>query len=262
MGEELSSLENSSQQNREFYKRLFSEDDNWATRYPNSDEAARWSQIVQILSALAARKRSESKAPLRILDVGCGRGWLTHLASIFGHAEGVDPVPESIQTARGLFPQIAFHVGTAKGVSQSGQFMPFDVVVASEVMEHVFDKGGLVGEMIDCIEPGGHLIVTTPRREWFEKWTSAGFELQPVERWLSEKEVEKLFRSLGFQTVYRDRIYLDFPRLSFLHRLGASQKVANVLGHIRLYWVRKAIQYLASIYQIWCFQYIGKKCWQ
>ena len=86
----------------EFYVDLFIKNPVWSTPHPNEDEAARWEKIAGFLKNPAWQPAAEKR--LRMLDVGCGRGWLTELASAFGECEGVEPVAAVVEQARKLFP--------------------------------------------------------------------------------------------------------------------------------------------------------------
>jgi 2-polyprenyl-3-methyl-5-hydroxy-6-metoxy-1,4-benzoquinol methylase len=242
------------QHNEVFYKRLFKEDPYWSTPYPNSDEAARWAKICMCLSRIPQSHRQPASQPLRILDVGCGRGWLTALASVYGQAEGVDPVADSIETARGYYPELAFFCGTARDVGQSAAFAPYDVVIASEVIEHVEDKQKFIDELVECLVPNGYAIITSPRGEYFHKWLHLGIKPQPVEAWVSEKKLSQMFKSKGFVPISHDRVYLDLPRMSLRHRICSSRRLADWLGYVGLIWILKGLQFAAGFYQVWSFQ--------
>ncbi|NGZ02945.1 MAG: hypothetical protein CV090_07845, partial [Nitrospira sp. WS238] len=122
----------------QFYVNLFVNAPAWSTPHPNADEAARWSKIASFLEFILRRIRhQEPNKVLRILDVGCGRGWLTNLVSMYGTCEGVEPVAEVVAHARRLFPHLRFEAGTADQVLARPDFAPYDVVVTSEVLEHV-----------------------------------------------------------------------------------------------------------------------------
>ena len=240
---------------RQFYKNLFSQDPLWSQPYPNKDEAARWLKISGILTQLISDSGNELNRQLRILDNGCGRGWLTNLASLYGHAEGVDPIPESIHAARSLYPHLSFFIGTVKEVNAAWNKEPYDIIISTEVLEHVIDKEGFIEDMISCLRDNGYIIVTTPRAELYDKWADLGYEKQPVEQWLTEKEVSTLFKSYDLIPTFHDRIYVDMAGMSFLHRVSASRKVTDLLSRIKLAWIKQRLRYIAAIYQIWCFQY-------
>ena len=85
-------------------------------------------------------------APLQgvtVLDIGCGGGLLAEpLARLGAHVTGVDASPGAIATARdhaergGL--DITYHHRTAEDLAASGA--RFDVIIASEVIEHVSSR--------------------------------------------------------------------------------------------------------------------------
>src|SRR3984893_8595099 len=92
-------------------------------------------------------KALDSLKKLRILDVGCGGGILAEpLARLGAHVVGIDPAEENTAAARahpaasGL--SIDYRAATAEALAAAGE--RFDVVIASEVVEHVTDVGAFV----------------------------------------------------------------------------------------------------------------------
>lgn len=238
----------------DYYAGFFAENPSYATPFPNLEEAYRWSKICEFLSQIPQAEVHGVGQRLRILDVGCGRGWLTYLASIYGRCDGVDPSAGAIELARRHFPGLTFHVGTVANVLQSSNFEPYDVVVASEVIEHVTDKQYFVAKLSECLVSNGHVIITTPRGEEFQKYWRSGHYLQPIEAWISEKELCSLFEHYRFVPIEHDRVYIDLPEMSLLHRLSASPKFSHALNRLGLAWIHKGLQYLTAFYQVWCFQ--------
>lgn len=236
----------------EFYTKLFTENKLWSTPYPNNDEARRLAKIFDFLSKIAEKSEKNTGNGLRILDIGCGRGWLTHQANIYGICEGIDPVVNSIDEARKYFPELTFYRGTVDDLLQTPNFKPYDVVIASEVIEHVLDKNMFVYELSQCIVPKGYAIITTPRGEEFQKWLRLGYEKQPVEIWISERNLYLLFKHYGFKYINHDRVYLDLPGMSFLHQLSSiSSRKLKEIGFTPLL---KGLQYMTGFYQVWLFQ--------
>lgn len=199
-----------------FYTDLFTKNPDWSTPQPNADESARWVKIAAFLEHLHRDRLDSGMARFRILDVGCGRGWLTALASEYGEAEGVDPVEPVIAHARRLFPQLRFTVGGPESVLNRSDFAPYDVVIASEVLEHVTgDRQPEFAQTLRALlRPEGLLIVTTPRAEAQDAFRAAGACGQPVEDWLSEPRLEELFVGAGFQVQGQDRVFFEVPGLS------------------------------------------------
>src|SRR5207249_9901026 len=135
-------------------------------------------------------------------------------------------------------------------------FEPYDVVISSEVIEHIADndKDTFVTELEMAVAQGGHVIITTPRGEDFEKFRRLGCANQPVEAWLTEKELQRLFLRHRFVSIAHDRVYLDMPGLSLVHRFSASRRAAKALERLKLAWLAKGLQYVAGTYQVWLFQ--------
>jgi 2-polyprenyl-3-methyl-5-hydroxy-6-metoxy-1,4-benzoquinol methylase len=242
---------------QDFYGALFTKHPYWSTSYPNADEAGRWSSISRFLSRIAQTTQC-NEGGLRILDVGCGRGWLTRLSSIYGVCDGIEPVKDSISLARKYFPELRFVVSDLASFPAVADFKPYHVAIASEIIEHVVDKKEFVGDLTKCLVPEGHAIITTPRGELFKKWQRLGYGKQPIEEWLTEKDLCMLFQSHNFQPIMRDRVYIDLPRMSFMNRLCASRRLVELLTPLRLAWFLKGLQYAAGFYQSWWFR-LGTK---
>ena len=99
----------------------------------------------------------------KVLDVGCGTGAaLSALRDPGRELWGIDIDAHSLAVARNLCPDVTF-------VHQSAMSLPFacetfDVVVLSEVIEHVGDpnKQLVVDEVHRVLKPSGLLIFTAP----------------------------------------------------------------------------------------------------
>jgi len=136
---------------------------------------------------LAAVSRMAQR-PLRILDVGCGRGWLTQELSRFGSVVGVD---FSVQEARRCYPNLSFKEANIVLQFPKGTY---DVVVSSEVIEHLPQEhqAGHIRNSADALCEGGLFILTTPNKQQVEQLTKKHSDtsyLQPIENWLSVKKV-------------------------------------------------------------------------
>lgn len=239
---------------RDYYSDLFTQDPCWSTPYPNIDEAKRWSAMCPFVATATAAHTRER--PIRILEVGCGRGWLTNCLSVFGECEGIDPVPAPVALAARRYPHLSFRAATLDELLQTPGFRPYDVVVASEVLEHVTDKDEFARQIRRCLVPKGHLILTTPRGEWFRRWRRAkiGGDGQPVEEWLTERQLKALFTKHGYLVKRHERVYLGLPGLSPLHWIADSPKLRRLLNSLHLTLLAKALEYVCGFYQAWWFQ--------
>ena len=203
----------------QFYVNMFVNSPAWSKATPNTDESARWSKIASFLEHILRRfKTAYPDRTLRILEIGCGRGWLSNLASQYGTVEGVEPVAGVIEHARKLFPHIRFEVGTGDSVLKRPDFAPYDVVLCSEVIEHVPNphKSEFMHQLKQLLTPEGYLILTTPRGEMWEQWKSISPPCQPIEDWITEEDLEQLFTGQGFTPLGLERISVETPGLRYI----------------------------------------------
>jgi 2-polyprenyl-6-hydroxyphenyl methylase/3-demethylubiquinone-9 3-methyltransferase len=123
---------------------------------------------------------------LAFLDVGCGGGIVSEpLARLGGKVTGIDPAEENIEAAKlhadksGL--SIDYRATTVEALAETNA--AFDVVIASEVVEHVADLNFFVGRCAALVNPGGLMIVTTINRT-LKSFALAIVGAEYVLRWL------------------------------------------------------------------------------
>jgi hypothetical protein len=58
------------------------------------------------------------------------------------------------------------------------------------------------------VRPGGHVVLTTPRGELWPAWQKSRDWRQPVEAWVSEKQLDRLAVAAGFDVVQRTRAHV------------------------------------------------------
>jgi len=237
-------------ESEDYYRRLWSQpglDD----LEPSSDERERWEAIRALLEKVPPTDGTLSSSP-RILDLGCGRGWLTFKLSALGEVTGIDPLDASVEKARQLCPRLRFRRATADDLLGEGWGERFDLVVSSEVIEHVPDaaKPRFLSAAYGLLRPGGHLVLTTPRGELWGGWSARASRTQPVEAWIREQALSRLAQRAGFLVVSRDRAFDPRPPVSWqgfvLHR------ILNRKGLRRLRWprLRAWLEHGAKIYQV------------
>jgi ubiquinone/menaquinone biosynthesis C-methylase UbiE len=127
------------------------------------------------LELRAAFARANVRAGDRVLDLGCGDGALTGVladaagagvgasggSGVSGSVIGVDVAEAALRRARARHPGLTFALAPVDGA------LPFDdgsfeVVWASEVIEHVADTARWLSEVRRVLVPGGCLLLTTP----------------------------------------------------------------------------------------------------
>jgi len=99
----------------------------------------------------------------RVLDLGCGSGALCEALSQAGFSVvGCDPSEEGIKFARQSYPEIEFQLLGAYDDPGKLNHNGFDVVVSTEVVEHLFLPRSLPRFASRVLRPKGYLILTTP----------------------------------------------------------------------------------------------------
>lgn len=97
----------------------------------------------------------------RVLDVGCGKGWLVQSlcqAGLAGH--GVDADPDAIEASRALCTDADIRL--YDGVHLPYPDGHFRAVTLIEVLEHVSDEVVVLDEIRRVLVAGGTLVLTTP----------------------------------------------------------------------------------------------------
>jgi 2-polyprenyl-3-methyl-5-hydroxy-6-metoxy-1,4-benzoquinol methylase len=106
----------------------------------------------------------------RVLDVGCGNGALAGLFVDQGcQVVGVDLSEVGIAIARQAHPTARFEVAIADEhlLSALGE-PPFDLVVSTEVIEHLYAPATFLTGCHDALRPGGMLVLSTPYHGWLK----------------------------------------------------------------------------------------------
>jgi 2-polyprenyl-3-methyl-5-hydroxy-6-metoxy-1,4-benzoquinol methylase len=101
---------------------------------------------------------------LSILDFGCGTGdHVTYPLACLGHRVlGVDMHEPSIQEAQRRYPlpNLLFRTGHLESLIQEG--VAADLIICSEVLEHLQQPRDCLSLMRRLLKPNGALIITTP----------------------------------------------------------------------------------------------------
>jgi 2-polyprenyl-3-methyl-5-hydroxy-6-metoxy-1,4-benzoquinol methylase len=98
----------------------------------------------------------------RVLDLGCGDGWMTaELARAGAVPTGIEVAQAAIDRARARHPELDVRLAPIDG-PVSVEDSACDVVWASEVIEHVADTARWLSEIRRVLRPRGRLLLTTP----------------------------------------------------------------------------------------------------
>ena len=157
----------------------------------------------------------------RVLDVGCGHGWLLRVLAeqCEGRLVGVDRDVARLRKAR---TETGRAVVAGDALRLPFPDRAFDKAVLSEVLEHLPDDRGALLEVRRVLKPGGVVAITVPNRAYPMLW-------DPV-NWVRER--------LGAEPIRRGvlgGIWTDHLRLYERHEIvglvrGAGLAVEDVRG--------------------------------
>ena len=101
-----------------------------------------------------------------ILDVGCGNGWVAKEFLPKGkQVSSLDISVTNPSKARKHYPGEKHFGITADSFHLPFNDNSFDCVIASEIIEHVYDPSGFIKELFRVVKKEGKLIITTPYKE-------------------------------------------------------------------------------------------------
>jgi len=112
---------------------------------------------------------------IRVLDVGCGNGAACGKFLNRGcRVVGIDLSEQGIEIARRAHPQGRFEVLPAdEAVLDKLGESPFDIVVSTEVVEHLYSPRRYARGCFKALRPGGRFICTTPYHGYWKNLTLA-----------------------------------------------------------------------------------------
>ena len=171
----------------------------------------------------------QSPRALRVLDVGCGNGsqLALPLARHGAAVTGVDTDAKSIAHARELARDTHSARFETTSVNELSEGV-FDVVILSEVLEHVNNPGEFLRTAVKHLTEGGVVIVTTPNGFGEFEWDSWLFRLLRA-----QKVVDAMVRS---------------------HQsLAATDNDSS--GHVQFFTQRRLFKIFSSCgLKVWCAQ--------
>lgn len=201
-------------------------DERWKQEgFANSLQAARCAAVISALGQVGINEP-------RILDMGCGTGWLSAIMGQFGPTTAVDLSEFAATTTAKRFPSVRFIQGDIFEWYKT-QDSIFDVVVSQEVIEHVVDQAGYLEIASRLLRDRGWLILTTPNARTVralrnpQTWSN-----QPIENILTVGALRHLV-SRQFQILDIVTIVPDFGEIG-IYRLLNSDKIGRLLDLARI----------------------------
>jgi 2-polyprenyl-3-methyl-5-hydroxy-6-metoxy-1,4-benzoquinol methylase len=125
--------------------------------------SARWSCIHAYLLRPIVNKLN-TRNGRKILDIGCGNGWMTnHLIALGFDVYGTDASESGIAIARQTNPDRFFVQDLTQNVLPPAlRDLPFDTILSTEVIEHLYDPREYLDFCKRILGPEGEIILSTP----------------------------------------------------------------------------------------------------
>jgi 2-polyprenyl-3-methyl-5-hydroxy-6-metoxy-1,4-benzoquinol methylase len=155
----------------------------------------------------------ELRPNTRVLDVGCGNGFLCgEFLKRDCDVLGIDLSAEGIELARRTYPRGRFELlGVDEAFFDKLNEKPFDLVVSTEVVEHLYPPRKWAQSCFEALKPGGRFICTTPYHGYFKnllisllgKWDTHANPLWDgghIKLW-SKRTLSRLLTEVGFQNL-------------------------------------------------------------
>ncbi len=153
-----------------------------------------------------------------LLEVGCGYGYLLDEArSFFQRRVGTEFSPQGAEIAGKTGAEV--FVG---GLEQIPTDARFDCIIATQVIEHIYQPLSFVKQLAGHIKPGGHIILATPdiggalRKLMRRRWPS--FKVPEHVLYFDYKTLSSLMNRAGLTDVRR----LPYPHAFPLGLIAAK----------------------------------------
>lgn len=125
--------------------------------------------LISPLLELISDRKPTNQQRLRVLDLGCGNGSLSHLIAQQGYeVVGVEDSEQGVAIARQSFPDCHFIQASIYDLPYAELENSFDIVLSVEVIEHLLYPRELVRAAQKCLKPNGRLILTTPYHSYLK----------------------------------------------------------------------------------------------
>jgi ubiquinone/menaquinone biosynthesis C-methylase UbiE len=162
-----------------------------------TEESHWWYRALRQLQTKAHR-RFAPKAPLRILDVGCGTGAFLAMANSWGECTGIDIAPEALACCRRRGQK---HLARASALALPFPDEQFDVIALMDVLYHkqVSDKDAPLREIYRLLKPGGIVMLNVPAYQWL--FSSHDVAVHTDKRF-TRPEIIALLQKNGFHVAF------------------------------------------------------------
>ena len=190
-----------------------------------------------VFTRLILQECRRRPSPVRVLDVGCGRGigrsvdcqWA--IRQCVDELWGIEP-DESVEPPENLFDR---HCQVVLEEAELPE-RHFDIAYSFMVMEHVERPDDFMAAVLACLKPGGVYVMATPnKRHWFTRTASLLHTLRLDERVLAlvrKGHAEEYHYPVAYRFNDPGRIRRCARRTGFLEPDFAYLEAAGARGYV------------------------------
>ena len=183
--------------------------------------------------------------PGRVLDLGCGEGYLGERLRSAGHeVTGLDVrISAAAKERLDHVVEADLDAGLPAAISAAE---PFDIILAADVLEHVREPKRLLAELHEVLHRRGRLLVSVPNfGHWYPRARTAlgrfGYDRRGIldedhVRFFTRRSFERLLHRAGWHVMVREATGLPFD----VADRGASSRRTSSAFRGTLGWVDRA----------------------
>lgn len=172
--------------------------------------------------------------PVKILEIGSGLGYLSYAIHEKGlDITGVDISSDAVESSIKRFGD--FYLCRDVYEYATNNATHYDIVILTEVIEHVPDPSSFCDQLINLLKENGKLIITTPNKSAFPSTDIWETELPPVHlSWLSETSFSIFARKKKLSVSFFDftlfnKQQIDITKFFFYERFYKNKNKGPVL---------------------------------
>ncbi len=169
----------------------------------------------------------------RLLEIGCGYGYLLDEAENFFQVRvGTDFSEGAVQQASNKADRV--YCG---GIEQIPVEEKFDLIIATHVIEHVYQPKDFLKQILNYLKPGATVVIATPDMGSFwrhlmgHRWPS--FKLPEHILYFDKRSLSSVMEQMGLEKVKHLPYPHAFPIPLVAAKLGI--KIPSGLNHLNLW---------------------------
>ena len=197
----------------------------------NSNPTCAHSYLLPNVLKLLKSKSGDNQ--IRILDLGCGNGYVASKLADLGHnVIALDASADGIEIAMKHYSKVRFeHFSIYEDLLEKVVGSKVDCVVSLEVIEHLYYPKKLLEQSFNILKPNGFLILSTPYHGYLKSLCTS-----ILNRWDRHFSVHWEGGHIKF---FSKRALMDMARVAGFRRFG-------IYGVGRLPWLWKSMIMIAT----------------